>query len=144
LPPIPFNKRECISLKGTADIAGKSESILRAWCEEHGWVGGGVWSVSKVALAMFLDGDKRALQAYHSGDRTGAIVKAYFERVGLAEMGRYQEQIQMIATAIGKPTANVLTNVRANSESKFGSGRVCSNDIRLAPSLQIEKGRQKK
>ena len=44
----------------------------------------------------------------------------------------------MIATAIGKPTANVLTNVRANSESKFGSGRVCSNDMRLAPSLQIK------
>jgi hypothetical protein len=63
---------------------------------------------------------------------------------GWAEMGRYQEQIQMIATAIGKPTASVLTNVRANSESKFGSGRVCSNDMRLAPSLQIEKGRQKK
>jgi hypothetical protein len=72
-----------------------------------------------------------------------AIVKAYFER-GLVEMGRYQEQIQMIATAIGKPTANVLTNVRANSESKFGSGRVWSNDIWLAPSLQVEKGRQKK
>jgi hypothetical protein len=44
----------------------------------------------------------------------------------------------MIATAMGKPTANVLTNVRANSESKFGSGRVCSNDMRLAPSLQIK------
>jgi hypothetical protein len=59
-------------------------------------------------------------------------------------MGRYQEQIQMIANAIGKPTANVLTNVRANSESKFGSGRVVSNDMRAAPSLQTEKGRQKK
>jgi hypothetical protein len=95
-------------------------------------------------LGNFLDGDKRALQAYHSRDRTGAIVKAYFKRAGLAEMGRYQEQIQMIATAIGKPTANVLTSVRANSESKFGSGRVVSNDMRLAPSFQIEMGRQKK
>jgi hypothetical protein len=113
-----------------------------AGVEEHGLERrvGGMWSVSKVALAMSLDWDKKALQAYHSGDRTGAIVKAYFER-GLVEMGRYQEQIQMIATAIGKPTANVLTNVRANSESKFGSGRVWSNDIWLAPSLQVEKGR---
>jgi hypothetical protein len=28
-------------------------------------------SVSKVALAMFLDGDVKALRAYHAGDRTG-------------------------------------------------------------------------
>ena len=35
------------------------------------------------ALAMFLDGDVKALQAYHSGDRTGPIVMPYFERVGL-------------------------------------------------------------
>jgi hypothetical protein len=142
----PFDKRECICLKDAATIADKSESTLRAWCEKHGLgrrIGGGTWSVSRIALAMFLDGDKKALQAYHSGDRTGAIVKAYFGRVGLAEFGRYQEQIQMIATAIGKPTANVLTNVRANSESQFGSGRICSNDMRLAPSLQIEKGVRK-
>ena len=32
----PFDKRECINLKEAADIAGKSESTLRAWCEEHG------------------------------------------------------------------------------------------------------------
>ena len=30
--------------------------------------------VSKAALAMFLDGDVKALQAYHAGDRTGPIV----------------------------------------------------------------------
>ena len=29
------------------------------------------------ALAMFLDGDVKALQAYHSGDRTGPIVMPY-------------------------------------------------------------------
>jgi len=82
----PFDRRECISLKGAADIAGKSESTLRAWCEEHGLgrrIGGGTWSVSKVALAMFLDGNRRALCAYHAGDRTGAIVAAYFKRVGI-------------------------------------------------------------
>ena len=28
-------------------------------------------------LAMFLDGDVKALQAYHSGDRTGPIVMPY-------------------------------------------------------------------
>jgi hypothetical protein len=63
---------------------------------------------------------------------------------GLAEMGQYQEQIQMIATAIGKPTANVLTNVRANSESKFGSGRVVSNDMRAGSILANRKGTPEK
>jgi hypothetical protein len=50
----------------------------------------------------------------------------------------------MIATAIGKPTASVLTNVRANSESSVGSARICSDDMRLAPSLKIENRCQKK
>jgi hypothetical protein len=33
-------------------------------------VGGGTGSVSKVALAMFLDGDFEALHADHAGERT--------------------------------------------------------------------------
>jgi hypothetical protein len=37
-------------------------------------IGGGTWLVSKAALAMFLDGDVKALQAYHAVDRTGPIV----------------------------------------------------------------------
>jgi hypothetical protein len=41
------------------------------------------WSVSKVALWMYLDGDRKALRVYHSGDRTGVVVKSYFERAGL-------------------------------------------------------------
>jgi hypothetical protein len=43
----------------------------------------------------------------------------------------------MIASAIGRLTAKVPTRVRANSESNVGSGRICSNDMRLTPSLQI-------
>jgi hypothetical protein len=81
----PFDKRECISLKEAANIAGRSQSTLRGWCAVYGLgrrIGGGTWSVSKVALAMFLDGDRKALQAYHSGDRTGEMVKSYFEQAG--------------------------------------------------------------
>ena len=77
---VPYNKRECISLAQGADIAGKSESTMHAWCQQHGLgrrVGGGTWSVSKVALAMFLDGDLNALRAYHAGDRTGELVTRY-------------------------------------------------------------------
>jgi hypothetical protein len=80
----PFDKHECISLKEAADIAGKSESTLRGWCEQHGLgrrVGGGTWSVSKVALAMFLDGDAKALRAYHAGDRSSGLVSPYFARM---------------------------------------------------------------
>ncbi len=79
-----FVKRIC--LKDAAAIAGRSESTLRAWCNERGLgrrIGGGTWSVSKVALAMFLDWDVKALRSYHAGDRTGPIVMPYFERVGL-------------------------------------------------------------
>lgn len=83
----PFDRRECLSLKEAAGIAGKSESTMRGWCEEHGLgrrVGGGTWSVSKVALAMFLDGDAKALRAYHAGDRSNEPVSVYFRRLGLS------------------------------------------------------------
>jgi hypothetical protein len=82
----PFDRRECLSLKQAADIAGKSESTIRNWCDVHGVggrIGGGTWSVSRVALAMFLDGDQKALRAYHGGDRTSAVVAGYFVRAGL-------------------------------------------------------------
>lgn len=82
----PFDKRECISLKEAADIAGKSQATMRNWCDQHGLgrkVGGGTWMVSKVALAMFLDDDQKALRAYHGGDRTSERVAGYFERAGL-------------------------------------------------------------
>jgi len=77
----PFDKRECISLRTAANIAGKSESTLRTWAQEHGLgrrIGGGSWSISRVALAMFLDDDKKALRAYHAGDRTSELVASYF------------------------------------------------------------------
>ena len=85
----PFDKRECVSLKEAAGIAGKSESTMRGWAEEHGLgrrVGGGTWSISRVALAMFLDGNLRALRAYHAGDRTTDRISGYFARAGLAHM----------------------------------------------------------
>jgi hypothetical protein len=35
---------------------------------------------------MLLDGQERALRAYHAGDRLTDLVAGYFARVGLAEM----------------------------------------------------------
>jgi hypothetical protein len=83
---IPYNKREGFSLGEAADLAGKSAGTIRNWCIQHGLgrrVGGGTWVVSKVAFAMFLDDDMVALAAYQSGDRSGPLVAAYFERFNL-------------------------------------------------------------
>ena len=82
----PFNKREVLSLRAAANIAGKSELTMRTWCEVYGLgrrIGNGPWSVSKVALAMHLDGDRKALRAYHAGDRTSDLVAPYFRRAGM-------------------------------------------------------------
>ena len=86
---IPYDKREGFSLGEAADLAGKSVGTIRNWCLQHGLgrrVGGGTWVVSKVALTMFLDGDQKALRAYHSGDRSSELVAGYFVRAGLADL----------------------------------------------------------
>jgi hypothetical protein len=73
-----------MTLKQAADVTGKSESTMGSWAEEHGLgrrIGGGTWSISRVALAIFLDGDADALKAYHqAGDRTSSLVADYFQR----------------------------------------------------------------
>ena len=82
----PYDPREGISLATAAKRAGKSETTIRNWCVQHGLgrrVGGGVWVVSQVALAMFLDGDVAALAGYHAGDLSSSRVRQYFERFGL-------------------------------------------------------------
>jgi hypothetical protein len=42
--------------------------------------------VSKVALAMFLDGDLKTLKVYRGGNRSDPSVIAYFEREGLGDL----------------------------------------------------------
>lgn len=82
---VPFNRKEAMTLRTAADVAGRSEGTLRNWCCTFG-IGrkiGGVWQVSRVALAMYLDGDTRALTAYHGGERNSALIASYFERTGL-------------------------------------------------------------
>lgn len=82
----PYDPREGISLAAAARRAGKSETTIRNWCPQHGLgrrVGGGVWVVSQVALAMFLDGDEAALAAYHAGDHSNLRVVRYVDRFGV-------------------------------------------------------------
>lgn len=87
----PFAVEERISVGEAAAIAGKSERTMRAWCVEHGIgrrVAGGTWAVSKVALAMLLDGDLEALAAYRDrgARRSSEPVARYYRRCDLADL----------------------------------------------------------
>src|SRR3712207_3535435 len=70
---LPFDRREAITVGAAANITGRAERTIRDWCEAHHLgrrIGGSPWIVSRVALAMFLDGDEPALAAYLAGDRS--------------------------------------------------------------------------
>jgi hypothetical protein len=85
----PFDKRECMSVREAAKRAGKSESTMRSWCAKEGIArrfGKGTWMVSRVALAMFLDHDLKALKAYHASAWTDPCVAGYFERENLGDL----------------------------------------------------------
>lgn len=83
---IPYDRHEAMTLRQAALIAGRSESTMRSWCQNH-HIGrrivGGQWEVSKPALLMLLDGDARALRAYLQGDRESDLVGAYFRRANV-------------------------------------------------------------
>ena len=86
----PFDAREAVPLPiAAAKIARKSERTLRNWCVEHG-LGrriGGRWSVSRVALAMYLDGNESALAEYHCGARAHSeTVAVYYRRLGFDDL----------------------------------------------------------
>jgi hypothetical protein len=83
---IPFDPRECISRSDAAEKAGVTDGTISVWCEKYG-IGrriGGQWKISKVALRMYLEGDRAALAAYHVGAKTDSRVVEYFVREGLA------------------------------------------------------------
>ncbi|MGJ0454170.1 MAG: hypothetical protein ACR65T_13225 [Methylocystis sp.] len=94
---IPYDKREAITLRQAALLAGRSESTLRNWCQTH-YIGrrvaGGPWMVSRPALQMFLDDDARALRAYLAGDRESELVISYFRRAGLSQPQQISQQQQ--------------------------------------------------
>jgi hypothetical protein len=84
---IPFDQSEAISLTEAGVIAGRGRETIRLWAIDHG-IGrlvAGRWAVSRVALAMYLDDDREALDEYLSGDRQSPRVRPYFERVGLIQ-----------------------------------------------------------
>ena len=91
---IPFDRREAISLREAAKIANRSEGTVRGWCAQFDIgrrVGNGPWQVSRVALAMFLDGDADALREYLSGNRCGQTVAGYFGRFNIPLVTQWKE-----------------------------------------------------
>jgi hypothetical protein len=81
----PYNRAEAIPVAEAVLIAGCSVRTMREWCARYdiGRRIGGQWAVSRVALAMLLDGNKEALVAYLAGDRSSPRVTEYFERCGV-------------------------------------------------------------
>lgn len=78
----PFHRNEAMPIAEAARIANRSIRTIRNWCQRYdiGRRIGGQWVVGRVALAMWLDGDRRALAAYLRGDRTSSLVTGYFDR----------------------------------------------------------------
>ena len=81
----PFNRREAMSLREVADATGWGLETARRHADLDflGRLIAGQWRVSRVALAMFLDGDSLAHRAYLNGDRSSGVVQPYLERCGL-------------------------------------------------------------
>ena len=86
----PFHRAEAITVAEAAEIAQRTRRTLRDWCNLHdlGRRIGGQWAVSRVALAMYLDGDSEALAAYLRGVRHSASVVDYFERCNVPLLRR--------------------------------------------------------
>ncbi len=82
---VPYDRRESLTLKQAAQIAGRDPETIRRWCSlnDIGRHVGGRWAVSHPALLMLLDNDRQALRAYHAGHRSGGLVEPYFERAGM-------------------------------------------------------------
>ncbi|KAA2241155.1 hypothetical protein [Salinarimonas soli] len=86
--PIPYDKREFVSLRAAAETIGVHQETVRLWCLRYhiGRMVGGRWKVSRPALAMFVERDRAALVAYVGGDRASPAVRGYFERAGLVPL----------------------------------------------------------
>jgi hypothetical protein len=85
---------------------------IRNWCIEHGVgrrVGGGQWVVSKVALAMFLDGDDVVLTPHKEGNRSNNCVVHPTQKRRAGRAARESRK----PCAIWNPAANLILKVEA-------------------------------
>lgn len=85
----PYHRDEAITVSKAAKLYGKSAGTIRTWASVHGLgrrVADGQWQLSRAACAMWLDGDKRALNLLLQGNREAPEVVAYFRRLGLGHL----------------------------------------------------------
>jgi hypothetical protein len=84
----PYDAREALTVHQAAAIAGRSAGTIRNWVDAY-CIGrrivGGKIAVSRIAMAMLLDGDLKALACYLEGKRNVPAVIRYYERLGLAD-----------------------------------------------------------
>ena len=82
----PYNAQEAITTADACRIAGKALRTIVEWCQRYciGRKVKGRWAVSRVALAMLLDGDEEDLRLYLSGDRQSDSVVNYFHRLNVS------------------------------------------------------------
>ncbi len=82
---VPYNSAEAMTVGEAAALAHVTTVTMREWAARFdlGRRIGGRWFISRVALAMYLDGDRIALDAYLGGHRAGEIVEPYFRRCGI-------------------------------------------------------------
>ena len=95
---IPFNRDEAMTVSEAAYVARKSAGTVRQWASRFDIgrrVGGGDWMISRVALAMLLDGDNDALRSYLTGDRQSEDVHAYFVRASEEKHAQNRQKTQI-------------------------------------------------
>lgn len=83
----PFDRREVMTVAEAAEIIGQSEANVRRLVGRYDLgrkVGGGAYSVSRVAWRLFIDGDGEGLRAYHEGRRQHPSVRALYSDLGMA------------------------------------------------------------
>jgi hypothetical protein len=83
---LPFDLAEALTVLEAAEVSGRTTVTVRTWAALYdiGRPVGGRWMISRVALAMFLDGNRNALNSYLFGDRECEEVAVYFRRLGIA------------------------------------------------------------
>jgi len=85
---IPFHGLEAITIPQAAYRTGLPETTLRRLTKKFG-LGRRLpgyerpWTLSRVAVAMHLAGDREALAAYHRGIRREEIVARYYRSEGI-------------------------------------------------------------
>lgn len=81
----PYNALEAITTAEACRIAGKALRTIVEWCQRY-YIGRkikGPWAVSRIALAMLLDGVEDSLALYLSGDRQSDAVVTYYRQLGV-------------------------------------------------------------